>query len=131
MTEKLTAFSIRHTFPVKPDLIYTAWLNGDLHSAMTGGWAEGEAIEGKNFTAWDGYISGKNIKLIPSQKIVQSWRTTEFKDTDQDSRIEIELQEVEQGCLFILKHKGIPEGQPDYEQGWKDHYIKPMSHYFK
>ncbi len=52
---------------------------------------EGEAKcsnqEGGKFTAWDGYIAGKNIQLITNKKIIQIWRTSEFNDNDEDSEL--------------------------------------------
>jgi activator of HSP90 ATPase len=131
MSEKSTEFSLSHIFPVKAETIYNAWLDGEKHAAMTGGSAECKPEENTSFSTWDGYISGKNLKLIPNQKIIQSWRTTEFSPDDADSLVEIDLQTLTQGCRFTIKHSKIPGGQPDYEQGWIEYYITPMSEYFK
>ena len=97
---------------------------------MTGGKASCDSIEGGDFSAWDGYISGINKKLVPNSLIMQSWRTTEFGENDEDSLIEIQFNKVENGTELVLIHSNIPEGQPDYESGWKDHYFSPMSDYF-
>jgi hypothetical protein len=50
-------------FPVNSKTIYTAWLNSEIHSKMTGGSAQCSEKEGVIFTAWDGYISGVNVSL--------------------------------------------------------------------
>lgn len=117
-------------FPVNPGDIYKAWLSPEKHAAMTGGDATGDGSAGSPFTAWDGYISGTNLELEPSGRIVQSWRTSEFSSDDEDSRIEIILEEAPGGCKFTLIHSNIPVGQTQYEQGWQDHYITPMTNYF-
>ena len=124
-------FSIKLTFPVAPDTIYNAWLNSDEHSKMTGAPASIKPMPHTEFTAWDGYIFGKNLKLIPGEKIVQSWRTTDFAKEDEDSEIEIILTETEEGCELILIHSRIPDNQPDYKQGWMDFYFEPMKIYFQ
>ena len=126
-----TEFKMKAVFPVSPSEIYTAWLNGDKHAAMTGAPASGKSELGAEFTAWDGYISGTNMELVPNEKIIQSWRTSEFQDDDQDSLLEIHLKPVDEGCELTLIHSQIPEGQPDYEQGWHDHYFKPMKDCFQ
>lgn len=131
MVRKLIEFSLTTTFPVSPEKIYTSWLDGDLHKAMTGGDAEGKAEVGTVFTAWDGYISGENLELVPNRRIVQSWRTTEFDDDAEDSLLEIDLKVTDDGCELTIKHSNIPPGQPDYKQGWIDFYFEPMSKYFK
>jgi activator of HSP90 ATPase len=125
-----TNFEIKETLPATPNEIYEAWLDSDGHAAMTGGGADCSADVGKPFTAWDGYISGVNLKLTPGREIVQSWRTSEFEDDDADSEVTVRLAAVEGGTEITLIHKDIPEGQPDYEQGWKDHYLEPMREYF-
>ena len=125
-----TEFELTTFLPVSPAEVYNAWLIGDEHAAMTGAPATGKPEIGASFTAWDGYISGKNLELAPNEKIVQAWRTTEFMDDDEDSLVEVYLKPVDDGCELTLHHSRIPEGQPDYEQGWQDHYTAPMSDCF-
>ena len=77
----------------------------------------------------DGYIFGKNVVLIPFSKIIQTWRTTEFKKKDPDSLLEISLEEKNDKTLLTLTHSNVPEIK--YRQGWKDYYFAPMKTYFK
>ncbi len=124
------SFSIKETFPVKPKTLFQAWLNSEVHAAMTGGEAEcSDEINGQ-FSAWDGYISGTNTSLVLYEKITQRWRTTEFEEEDPDSILELEFLELEEGCQLTLTHSNIPEGQSDYKKGWIEHYFEPMSEYF-
>ncbi len=130
MTANKTDFTIKTSFPVKPERIFDLWLDSNGHGEMTGGGAETSRVEGESFTAWEGYIQGKNLELKEPEFIRQSWRTSEFKEEDADSEIEISLKEIPEGTEFILTHKNIPPGQPNYEQGWWDFYLNPMSEYF-
>ncbi|HIN38835.1 MAG TPA: ATPase [Flavobacteriales bacterium] len=111
--------------------IYSAWLNSQLHTQMTGGEANCSDKVGASFTAWDGYISGKNLELFENKKIVQTWRTTEFSEDDEDSILTIQLSEIKEGTELTLTHKNIPKGQTQYKQGWIDHYFVPMKEFFK
>jgi|WetSurMetagenome_2_1015567.scaffolds.fasta_scaffold407008_1 uncharacterized protein YndB with AHSA1/START domain len=125
------AFTISVSFPVPPETVYAAWLDGRIHGLMTGDKAKSSAKVGGAFTAWSGYISGTNLELEPNRRILQSWRTTEFTESDADSRLEIVVNASRTGCTLRLKHSGIPAGQADnYRQGWKDHYFLPMLEYF-
>ncbi len=126
----MKSFVLKEKFPVSPATIYKAWLDSEDHTGMTGGDARCSDVEGEEFMAWDGYITGKNIRLVKDRKIVQHWRTSEFDDSDPDSELIIEISEVEGGCEVMLTHNGIPEGQPDYEQGWIENYFIPMKEYF-
>ena len=86
-------FSVTDFIPASPQDIYDAWLSSSGHERITGGQkAQISAQEGAAFTVWNGYISGRNLKLEPGRRIVQSWRTTKFTATDPDSQIEVLLQ---------------------------------------
>jgi len=121
---------LKEKFSIDPITIYNAWLDSKEHSNMTGSEAICSNQEGGEFSAWEGYITGKNIQIIQNKKIVQSWRTSDFRDNDENSELIIDIQEREEGCELLLTHKNIPEGQPDYKQGWIDHYFNPMKEYF-
>lgn len=129
MTE---AISVSEVLSASPDAIYDAWISGDGHSKMTGANATVDARVGGAFTAWDGYINGTTLELEPNKRIVQAWRTSEFPDDAEDSRIEILLKPVASGTTITLHHTNIPDGQGMiYKEGWKEHYFEPMSVYFK
>lgn len=125
------SFSLKVEFSAKPEIVFKAWLSSDGHSAMTGSPARVEPRVGGTFTAWDGYITGKTIELKPYSRIVQSWRTSEFEESDSDSRLEIDLEAVGDGTRLTLTHSNMPEGQIEsYRQGWEDSYFVPMRDYF-
>jgi len=121
---------LTETFNAEPSEIYKTWLDSKLHCAMTGGEAECSHDIGKAYSAWDGYITGKNLALTENKKIVQSWRTTEFEEKDEDSHLVIELNKVAKGTQVRITHTNIPEGQTQYERGWVEHYFAPMLEYF-
>jgi activator of HSP90 ATPase len=110
--------------------IYTAWLNSQEHSAMTGGSAEVSAEIGGTFMAWDGYIKGTNLELQPGKRIVQSWRTVEFSDDEPDSQIEVIFEPQGDTTKVTLKHTNLPPHGKKYEQGWIEAYFEPMKEYF-
>lgn len=122
---------LKTTFNVPIKKIYDAWLSGAKHGAMTGAKATGSTLLGGKFTAWDGYISGHNLQLVPHTKIVQSWRTSEFTESDPDSILTIALTPTKTGTTLTLTHSKTPKKQESsYRQGWQDHYFAPMHEYF-
>ncbi len=125
-------FILTTTIPASPKKVYKAWLNSKAHSAMTGG---SPAIINNEvdqpFAAHNAYLWGKNLELVPNKKIVQTWRTTGFKPTDEDSQIEVTLEKHPDGTLLTLTHIKVPEQEAHVEQGWVTHYFEPMDVYFK
>jgi len=125
------SFEVSTVLPASAHRIYEAWLSSDEHAAFIGASAEINPAVGGKFSMWDGYIGGVNEELEPNQRIVQRWRTTEFPAESPDSRLEIMLEEVEEGTRLILIHSEIPEGQGEqYREGWEEHYFEGMRDYF-
>lgn len=110
--------------------IYTTWLNSKGHTEMTGGEAVISDAIGDAFTAWNGYIEGKNIDLEANKKIVQSWRTSQFEAQEEDSQIEVLFHEVDGQTEITLIHSNLPESGAHYKKGWENHYFEPMKEYF-
>ena len=130
MLKMKETLKLKETFQVKPSIIYEAWLNSEEHSKMTGGEAICSNEVDGTFSAWDEYITGTNQSLSVNKEIIQNWRTIEFDDADEDSQLNIQLKEVDEGCELTLIHTNIPEGQAQYQQGWIDNYFIPMKSYF-
>jgi activator of HSP90 ATPase len=123
-------FEVSTILPRSPNELYDAWLDSKQHAKMTGAKAKVSAKVGDTFEVWDGYITGKNLKLEPGKKIIQAWRTTEFADDEEDSQIEITFKPVNKGTKLTLKHTKLPPHGEIYEQGWVDSYFDPMKDYF-
>ena len=125
------SYTLSTVIPASPAEIYRAWLDSVTHSEMTGGEATMSDEVGADVSAWDGYITGRNLELVPGERIVQSWRTTEFDDEFEDSIVTIVLQETEDGTLLTLQHSNVPDEHKSYEEGgWQSNYFEPMIVYF-
>src|SRR5258706_1632124 len=61
-------------FQLAPARIYDALLDAKQFSAFTGRSAEIQAQPGGSLKLFGGLIEGRNIELVPNQRIVQAWR---------------------------------------------------------
>ena len=128
MTESLNMSTL---IQAEPERVYRAWMDSAQHAAFTGSAAEIDNRVGGRFTAWDGYIQGETLALEPFDRIVQSWRTTEFPELSPDSRLEISFTAENGGTRLTLVHTNIPDGQGEgYRGGWEDYYFTPLVEYF-
>jgi uncharacterized protein YndB with AHSA1/START domain len=124
-------FEMSTIIPARPDEVFSAWLDGKKVSDFTGSLAEGDARPGSSFSAWDGYITGTNLEIDPPHRILQTWRTTEFPETDPDSTLELIFEPDGESTLLKLRHSNIPDGQGnDYRDGWEEYYFSPLREYF-
>ncbi len=125
------AIKVSSIIPARPKQIYEAWLNGKEHSAMTGGKARATDKVGSIFSAWDGYIKGKNLQLTKNKRIVQTWRSSDFTKDHLDSLLVVAFEETAKGTKVTITHSEIPDDQAaGYKGGWKEHYLDPMKKYF-
>src|SRR6185437_15930951 len=98
---------------------------------MTGGKASMSDEIGAAISAWDGYITGRNLHLVRGKRIVQSWRTSRFTDAHADSIVTITLRAAASGTVLMLEHSNVPDDQRNYEDGgWEENYFAPMKDYF-
>lgn len=114
------------TFKASPHEVYEALMDSAKHSTFSGGVAEISREVGGEFSAYDGYITGKNIKLLPDREIVQSWRAVDWPE-DHLSTITFALLPIPDGTRLNFTHVDVPEGtEAEFEQGWIDNYWTPM-----
>jgi activator of HSP90 ATPase len=118
--------------PAVPNEVYDALMDAKKHSAITGSKATSDPRVGGKFTAWDGYISGKNLELEKGKKIVQEWVTTEWPENYPPSKLLLVFNKVKEGTEIVVTHFQVPAEQADgIAQGWIDFYWEPMKRYFK
>jgi len=119
------------TFKASPHEVYEALMDSKKHAAFTGSAAEISREVGGEYMAYDGYITGKNIELVPDKKIVQSWRAVDW-DEGYFSRVIFEFTSVPEGTRLDFVHMDVPDGTEDeFTQGWIDNYWEPMEKYFE
>jgi activator of HSP90 ATPase len=114
-----------------PEKVYKAFLSSSEHSKFTGSPATISGRVGAKFTAWDGYIIGKNISLVKGKQIVQEWLTTEFPEGYDPSVLKITLKKKGDGTELSLVQSRVPAPQvKNYDEGWYSSYWEPMKAYF-
>ena len=128
------ATTIRQTvaFDAPPHALFEALLDSKKHSAFTGAKASISRKVGGKISAWDGYIEGKNLRIEKDKVIVQSWRTTEFKESDPDSQVMFHFSKKGGGTRLMFVHSKVPDRlAEDFRQGWIDNYWVPLKAYLE
>jgi activator of HSP90 ATPase len=110
-----------------PQRIYEVLLDSKQFAACTGMPAEIDSKAGGAFSMFGGLIVGRNVELIPAQRIVQAWRPTHW-DPGVYSLVKFELKPKGSETTIVLDHTGFPEGDFDsLSAGWKSHYWDPLT----
>jgi activator of HSP90 ATPase len=114
------------TFKSAPHAVYEVLMDEKKHAAFTGGEARISRKTGGEFSIYDGDIEGKNLELIPDQKIVQSWRYGDWPEGHY-STATFALEPTEKGTRLTFTQTNVPDDKyGDIKQGWKDYYWGPM-----
>ncbi len=128
---KTTTIKQKTLIPAAPDEVYEALMDAKKHSAFTGSKATCDPKVGGKFTAWDGYISGRNLQLEKGKRIVQEWSTTDWPEAYPPSNLKLTFQKTKSGTEISMIHLDVPvEQADDLAEGWIEFYWKPMKEYF-
>jgi uncharacterized protein YndB with AHSA1/START domain len=81
---------------------------------------------GGTFSAFGGYITGRHIELVPSERIVQAWRAGSW-DAGKYSIARFELKEQGAQTTIVFDHTSFPAGDAEHLlEGWNSNYWEPL-----
>ena len=82
---------------------------------------------GGAFTLFGGQITGRQLELVPSQRVVQAWRAGSWP-AGSYSIVRFELSPAATGCQLVFDHTGFPAGEAQHlALGWHANYWTPMA----
>lgn len=117
------------TFKASPQRIYEILLSSKEFSAFTGLPAEISSEAGGTSSMFGRRILGRNIELIPNQRIVQAWREANW-DPGVYSLVKFEFKQQGSKTTVVLDHSGFGEGHFGHlNPGWKQRYWDPLEKY--
>ena len=117
-------------FNASADTLYNLLMHEKEHAAFTGAAAKiSTRINGK-FSAWDDYISGKNIVLEKGKKIVQEWWCADLPE-DHFTTVTFTFSKLDNKTTQLdFTQTNVPPDQYDaLSKGWKEYYWDPMKQY--
>jgi activator of HSP90 ATPase len=82
---------------------------------------------GGAFSTFGGLIVGRQIELVPNERIVQAWRPA-YWNPGVYSIVKFELADSGSVTKLTLDHKGFPEGDAlSLLDGWNKNYWQPLA----
>jgi activator of HSP90 ATPase len=116
-------------FKASPHRIYEILLDSKQFAAFSGEPAEINHDVGGAFSMFGSRIVGRNVELIPDQRIVQAWRPS-YWEPGVYTLVKFELKEQGSQTKVILDHTGFPEGNfAQLNEGWRMHYWERLAKY--
>jgi activator of HSP90 ATPase len=118
-----------------PEEVFELLTNGSLFGAATGIPAEITDREGDPFSLFGGRVEGRQIDLVPSQRVVQAWRFGAAHDSPWEpgvySTVRFTLEPDGSGTRLVIDHTGIPaEWIEHLSGGYPSFYLDPVTKFF-
>ncbi len=118
-----------------PLRVYAFLTDGGMFAAATGMAARIEARPGTTFSLFDGRVEGRQVELVPAERVVQAWR---FGDAHPDvwdpgvySIVRFTLTAEGDRTRFVVDHDAIPAAWREHiETGYPVFYQEPKTRYF-
>ena len=113
-----------------PHEVYDTLINSRRHARLTGAKASISAKVGGKFSAYDGYVQGVNLELVPDERIVQLWRGSDWPEGHY-SRATFTMRAMKGGTRLTLNQNGVPDEQYEaISRGWRQFYWVPLKKLF-
>ena len=104
-------------------------LDAKQFSAFSKDTAEIEPRAGGAFKMFGGRIEGRNVELVPNQRIVQAWRPASWP-AGVYSIVRFELVARGAGARIVLDHAGFSQDKFEgLNDGWPIRYWDPLHKY--
>jgi activator of HSP90 ATPase len=116
-----------------PAELFAMYLDPQAHASFTGGGRVMiQAVEGSEWSAFEGRIHGRILALTTGRQIVQSWRSFEWEEQDLDSVLILRFTAAAAGTRLDLAQVGAPERLYDIlVAGWPTRYWEPWRAHLK
>lgn len=111
------------TIAAEPKDVFEALVDSRKHARFTRDKASISRRIGGAFSCYDGYISGINLELVPSQLIVQAWRSKDWP-AGHYSVATFKLSAAgNKATRLDFVQIGVPAADVKAKSaGWKEHY---------
>ena len=83
---------------------------------------------GGPFTLFGGHIIGRQIELVPNERIVQAWRVATWAPGIYSiAKFQLADDSSGSGTKLVFEHTGFPKGQGAHlAEGWRTNYWEPI-----
>jgi uncharacterized protein YndB with AHSA1/START domain len=118
-----------------PGRVFDLLTSGNLFSFATGQPAEITDREGDSFSLFGGRVEGRQIELVPGQRVVQAWRFGVAHPSSWEpgvySILRFTLEPAGEGTRLVIDHAGIPpEWIEHISMGYPEFYQGPIAKFF-
>ena len=113
---------------VQPVDVFDTWLDSTRHSMLAQAPCLIDPRVGGQYSLWGGSVVGQLVYLDRPRVIAQTWRTEDFTEDMDDSRLELRLEERVNGTRLHVAHGHIPASMVRmFRDAWVQFYFPRMT----
>ncbi|KAG5420856.1 AHA1 [Candida metapsilosis] len=124
-----TTLHLEPTFNTSAEQIYITLLDASRIAAWTRSPPEIDSFppkEGSSYKFFGGAVSGKILKLVPNEQIVELWRLQDWKEGHY-AELDMKLIQSSGETKVVVKFSGIPIGEEErVRDNFEDMYIRSI-----
>jgi uncharacterized protein YndB with AHSA1/START domain len=132
MAHETTTIRQKIYIPAKPEEVYNALADPELHATFTETRVTGQTKVGHSFTALNGYVTGVYLELEEGKRIVQQWQTEKWPQGAEPSIVELVFEAKDDGTEVTLVQSPVSSEYAEaLAKGWFDFYWTALQAYFE
>ena len=113
-----------------PAQVYAVLADASALSALSGKAGVPGRAAGAEFSAFDGNVTGRQIELVPGERLVQAWRFPVWEQ-GKYSVVCFTLAADGDGTRLVIDQHGVPDDWHDHvNTNWPTFYLKPLAAHF-
>jgi activator of HSP90 ATPase len=118
------------TIPAAPGDVYDVLADAAALSALSGMTGVAGRQDGAPFVAFDQHVEGRQLELVPGERVVQAWRFPVW-EPGVYSVVRFTLLPHDGGTRLVLDQEGVPADWHDHvHTNWPTFYLDPLRRHF-
>jgi activator of HSP90 ATPase len=116
--------------PADPAQVYAVLADAGSLSALSDMSGVAAHSPGEEFSAFAGNVTGRQIELVPYERIVQAWRFPAW-EPGKYSIVRFTLTAEDGGTRLVVDQHGEPDDWHDHiDANWPTFYLGPLERHF-
>jgi activator of HSP90 ATPase len=113
-----------------PEQVYELLTNGAKFGDVTGQPGKGGGAPGAYFSLFNEWLEGRQIELVPGERIAQAWRFTNW-EPGVYSIVRFTLTTDGEGTKLTVDQDGVPDDVHEHVRtNWRAFYFEPFIKHF-
>ncbi|MGH3274791.1 MAG: SRPBCC domain-containing protein [Streptosporangiaceae bacterium] len=113
-----------------PAQVYAVLADAEALSALSGMSGAGGRSTGEEFSAFDGHVVGRQVELVPGERIVQAWRFPAWEPGTY-AIVRFTVVPDDDRTRLVIEQHGEPADWHDHiDANWPTFYLTPLTEHF-